>query len=333
MAQLMERDQVGKAQQLADLITNIEAESTPVTSMARKESKPKQNLIEFQAEVFDDVGHQGVVDGKDVDSFQHQQREKLYARGQKVWHNPSVSDFAEETTIKGLSGGEMAHQKAVALIQVKRKIERRALANVDSQPDNGLNPYETRGLPAWIQTTAQTDLPVPEAVRPPAGSVYTGTLADFTEDALTDVLEVQYNIRKSRVTLDGVVASKLKRQITGFSIYQDDVTDKTAVRTFNQNAKEKSIIRVVDKLSTDFGDVRLHLSSYLYTDAVTGAFSDESLRSGLFLDMRHIAMAYTRMPRIKDLEDRGGGPRSIVDAIFALLCYAPHAQSKAQISS
>ena len=333
MPPLMERDQIGKAQQLADLITNIEAEATPVSSMARKESKPKQNLIEYQAEVFDDVGHEGVVDGKDVDSFEHQQREKLYARGQKVWHNPSVSDFAEETTIKGLSGGEMAHQKAVALIQVKRKIERRILANVDSKPDNGLIPYETRGLPAWIQTTAQADLPVPSAVRPPAGSIYSDTLANFTEDSLTDILEAQYNIRKPRVTLDGIVGSKLKRQITGFSIYQDEVNDKVGVRQFNQNAKDKSIIRIVDKLATDFGDVRLHLSSYLYTAAATGAFSDESLRSGLFLDMRYISMAYTRMPRIKDLEDRGGGPRAIVDAIFALLCYAPHAQSKAQISS
>jgi hypothetical protein len=333
MAQLLERDQIGKRQQLADLITNIEAEDTPVTSMARKESKPKQNLIEFQAERYDDTGHDGVVDGKDVDTFHHQQREMLQARGQKVWHNPSVSDFAQETTVAGLAGGEMNRQKAIALVQVKRKQERRVLALADSQPDNGLNPYETRGLPEWIKATAQTDLPVPVSVRTPAASIYSSTLADFTEEAMLDILESQYNVRKSRVSLDGIVGSKLKRAITGFSMYADEVTDKVPVSHFNQDAKSKAMIRIIDRMDTDFGTVRLHLSSYLYTDKATGAMTANSTRSGLFLDMRHIAMAYTRMPRIKDLEDRGGGPRAIVDAIFALLCYAPHGQAKAEIAS
>ncbi len=334
MPPLMERDQVGQRQQLADLITNIEAESTPVSSMARKESKPKQNLIEFQAEVFDDVGHEGVLDGTDVSAFDHQQRHKLTARGQKVWHNPSVSDFSEETTVAGLAGGEMKHQKATALMQVKRKIERRILANVDSQADDAMNPYETRGLPAWIASAAQTDLPVPAAVRTPAASVYSGTLANFSEDEILNILESQYNTRKSRVSLDGIVGSALKRAITGFTVYNDDTNaDLISVRQFNQDAKSKALIRVVDKLDTDFGTVRLHLSSYLYTAAATGAMTANSTRSGLFLDMRHVSLAYTRMPRIKDLEDRGGGPRAIVDAIFALLCYAPHGQAKAEIAS
>lgn len=333
MAMLMEAQQVGQRQHLADLISNLDASNTTITSMIRKEGKPKRKLLEYQAEVYDDTGHEGVLDGKDVSAFDSQQREELQARSQKVWHNPAVSDFAEETTVAGAPGGEMARQKTIALFQVKRKQERRAGSDSDSRPDNGTKPNETRGYAKWVGKAGSGDLPVPEAVRTPADSIYTGTVEAFTEDELAAIQESQYNVRKNKADLDFVMGTKLKRRVTRYSMYQDEVNDTVAVSMFNQDAKSKVMIRVIDRLVTDFGTLRLHLSSYLYTDPKTGAHTAKSTRSGLILDMKMLAMAYTRMPRLKDLEDRGGGPRAICDAIFALLCYAPHGQAKVECES
>jgi len=59
------------------------------------------------------------------------------------------------------------------------------------------------------------------------------------------------------------------------------------------------------------------------TDETTGALTNYSTRSGLFLDMDQMELCYTRLPRVRDLEDRGGGPRANMDMIAAQKCKNP----------
>lgn len=334
MPALYERNQVGKREELADIIANIEVTACPVTSMIRKEKKPNQKVIDFQAEVYPDRGFKGVLDGKDADDFNHTPRYPLKAVSQKVWENPSVTDFAEETVVAGIPGrGEMKRQKAISLVQVKRMGERRFLSDEECREDDGANPNETRGLGKWLQATAQAVFPVPEAVRTPAASIFSGTLAAFTEEKMQDLLQSSFNVRKGNSSLKLVSGTKLKRLISSWSIYAADKTSNTVVRTINQDAKSRQLINVIDRLVCDTGDVDIMLSPYLYCDATSGAQTAKSLRSGFLLDVENLALCYTRMPRIKDLEDRGGGPRAIVDAIFALLNYAPHGMGKIEIEA
>lgn len=326
MPQLMEADQVGKRQELADFITNIEAQATPVTSMIKKGSKPKQTLIECQVEGYPDVGHNGVMDGADVSSFSHVARKKLQVRPQKFWYNPSVSDFAEESDVAGIRS-EMAHQKILGLVLIKRMLEQRILSDEDTKEDDGgSQPNETRGLFSWCDPDAQTLYPVHEDFRTPSDSIYTDALDDLSEEDFCDLLQSSYNEHKRQVSLKGICGSALKRHVSGFSLYSDDVTSKTSTRTFNQDAKSKAIINTIDRLVTDAGDVDLMLSSFLKTAKADGAASANTTRSGLILDMSMLELRYTRMPRIKDLEDRGGGPRAIIDLIAGLVCKNPRGQ-------
>jgi hypothetical protein len=49
---------------------------------------------------------------------------------------------------------------------------------------------------------------------------------------------------------------------------------------------------------------------------------------GYVLDMDMVELRYNRKPRFQELEDRGGGPRGIVDAICALCVKSPLALGK-----
>ncbi len=325
MAALTEAAQVGKREELANYITNVEAQSTPFVSLLPKGSKPNQSLIDFLVEAYPDRGHGGIMDGADVSSFTSVNRKKLQVRSQKFQEAPSVTDFASESNVAGLGmRKEMAHQKVLHLVMLKRQLEQRGLSVSDTAADDGASqPNETRGAFCWTQNAAQGYLPVDADFRTPTSSRYTGALADLSEDDFGDLIQSSYDQQKKPVALKGLVGSALKRHVSSWSNYSDDVASKTTVRTFNQTAKDRSIINVIDKLTMDAGTVDLMLSSYLATDESTGAATDYTTRSGLFINPKLWEMRYTRMPRIRDLEDRGGGPRALMDAIAAFLCKNP----------
>ena len=330
---LFEKDQVGKRESLADLIANIEPEACPASSMMAKRKKPNQAVHDWQLKQYPRRSINGVRDGVDVTDHTHTTRERVHAVAQKIWDNPGISDFADEAEVAGLSKGEMAEQIADSLVLCKRIIEGRVLSNEECSLDNGVNTAnETRGLGKWIDSAAQAQYPVPAEFRTPAGQIFTNPLDEFTETAFNAMMQQAFISRKGPSHLHAFVGIKLKAQISGFSRYDDTVANKTNVRTFNQDAKSKAVINCIDRLVTDQGEVDLHPVSFLMLNA-DGTDSAKTHRSGLFVDLKMVGLAYTRLPRVRRLEDRGGGPRAIVDAIFMLMCDNPLGHLKAEISA
>ena len=310
--------QVGKRQSLADLIANIEAQATPYTSMAQKRERPKQKLHQWQAKAYPVTGHKGVPDMQDAQNFQSNARGLIQCVAQKTWYLPGVSDFAEESEVAGIKKGEMAEQVADALVSVKRQIEKRCLSSSDTQQEgNGNAANETRGTFSWHSATAQTNFPVPAPFLTPAASVFSGAaLSTFNEQVFLAQCASSYKQRKGPFKMDGFVGVDLKQYITAFSKYDDTVNNKTVVRRFNQNADDKQLINVIDRLVMDTGEIDLHLSSFLLTDATAGTDTTGTHISGTFQDMDMCGLAYTRMPRVVQLPYKGGGYTAIVDAIF-----------------
>lgn len=317
MPAAFEAQQVGKRQSWANIIANVETEATPYTSIAEKRSKPAQVLHSWQVKSYPVTGHRGVVDGQDANSFDHNPRKLIQCNSQKTWRKPGVSDFADEAEIVALNKGEMAEQIADAVVTVKRQIEKRCLSAEDTKDDNGTTQgNETRGAFSWISNSAQTLYPVPDGFRTPSAQIYSGTLAAFTENGFLAQCRSSYKQRKGPFKMHAFLGVDLKAQFTNFSKYVDNVANTTPVRQFNQDAASKKMVTCIDKLVLDTGEVDLHLSSYLRTDADTGADTAYTHSSGIVVDMDKVGLAYTRMPRVVKLPYAGGGQKAIVDAIF-----------------
>lgn len=334
MPALFEKDQVGKKDSLAELISCVEVESTPLTSMIQKRAKPNQSKHHWQLKSYPRTGHKGIQDGKDAETFSHNPRKETWGISQKLWHLPAVSDLAEEAEVAGLPQGEMAEQIADSLVLLKRQQEMRICSNEECQEEDGLTKAnETRGLFKWIQATAQDVLPVPEGYRTPAASIFTSTLAALTETAFKGLCRSSFKQRHGAHKLDAFLGVDCKAKFTEWNSYNDTVANKENVKSLVQNASDRSLISVVDRLVLDTGTVDLHLASFLYTDATTGEDTAYTHRSGLVLDMSKIGMAYTRKPRVTKLEYRGGGYKAIVDCILMLMVDNPLGQIKLQISA
>jgi hypothetical protein len=331
MAGIYEKDQVGKREDLADILSCVVAEETPFTSMLAKEGKPSNKIMNFQAKRYPDRAFAGVLDGADVAAYNDQApRALLTAVCQKFVEPWMVSDFGDEAVIAGLPKGEKGEQKAAALINLKFAIEARLLSATECSVDNGSSvPNATRGAINWLLDTAQATYPVDSNFRTPAACRYTGALASLTEAAFQNLLAAAWTSRRGAGVLDGFVGITLKRVFDNWSSLTDagSAFATFPVRTWNQNAESKALVKVIDILKFSEATVRLHPSAYIAKTVGTGADSAYTPRSGLFLDMAMWKLAWTRKPRLVDLEDKGGGPRGFADAILGLKCFNPLGQA------
>jgi len=313
-----ESDLAGKRQSIANIVANVVSDATPFTSMQEKRERPKQVLHTWQVKSYPVTGHRGVLDNKDAALFQSNPRKEVQMRGQKTWYNPAVSDFADEDEIVGIKGGsEMAEQIADAITAVAFQVEKRCLSNEDTKIDDGVKTgNETRGVFQYITPTAQALYPIDAAFRTPAAQVYAGTLANFTQGQFESMCQSSYKQRKGPFKMHAFLGVELKAAFTNFAFYQPNVNNLTPIGQFLQEAKSKKMIKAIDNLVMDTGEVDLHITSFLYTDPDTGADTAFTHKSGIVVDMNMCGLAYTRKPRVIRKPYDGGGQKAIVDAIF-----------------
>lgn len=337
MALLMEKDQVGKRESLADLIANVESDATPFTSMAAKRKRPNNVIHDWQVKTYKKKGHKGVPDGQDAKDFGSNDRTRIHSVSQKVWDLPGVSDFSEESEIAGEPRGEMAAQVADSIVTVKQTVERRCLSDQDCFVQDASNPLaanETRGLFSWAAATAQVTYPVPDKFRPNSSQIYTSTLALFKETSLKNMAKAAWKRRMgSASSMKYFVGIDQKAAISDFTRYDDTVANKTVVRVFNQKAEDQAIINIIDRVVFDTGVIDLLASAHLITDPATGEDTLYTHSSGVGVDMDMVGLAWTRLPRVVKLQYAGGGYKAIVDAIFLLMVDNPTGMFSAYINS
>jgi len=302
--------------------------------MAKKGAEPINPLTQWQADAFNAATvPAGVLSNTDVSSSDFvdnaANRVLLSARIQKFREVPSVDDLAQHVSeVAGIGKKkEMARAVSKSLEQMKRSMEAAFCSDQEGVEQSGATPYKTRGLGKWIQNGAQSDLPVNSAYRTPTASINTTATASLTENNIQDMLQSLYEQTGKAQTYSLVCGPALKRQFTSFTRTQFASTNvASAIRVLNQKDSSK-IVSSVDIFEGDFGTLELIPSLFLAKDATVNAAAVQNGR-GYVLDMDMVELRYNRKPRFQELEDRGGGPRGIVDAICALCVKSPLALGK-----
>lgn len=322
MAGLLEKDQVGKRELLADYITIADAASKPVLAMINKNRKLTNTYVRWQVDDYDDPNLTPQVDGKDVEEFENaaEDRAELATYCHYFRRTAKVSKLAEDVSnVAGASEGELARSITKKLEEIGRDIESVFCGDQDSQADTGAVGYQTRGLGEWItastSTWAHSDQP---AYHPPAASIITTTTGDLTEAHLQGVLGSVWDETGTTKQLDLVCGRTLKTAITGFT-QQNTTTAAVALKTYNTPADQNKIISNITIYEGDFNTVRIHPSQFL----ARASAAVVSNQRGYVLDMSVLEMRWKQMPDSKRLEDRGGGPRALVEAVAALVVKNP----------
>jgi hypothetical protein len=330
-------NQVGKREDLADIIAVVDARETVLTSTLKKGKKPANALVEFQVDSYPTVSTAGVVDGTDV-SFSGSEdfaanRARLGNYIQTFRRTPGVTRLAETVAVvagvnnadpNGTAGStEFNRAKAKAVVQIKRDVEATLLSANGAQADNGTVPFKTRGLGKWLSTTADSVQPQPSSALLPSGQVYDSainsaqTLANFNEESLRTLLQTRWSNTGRAANLIMVTGSDIKNSVTDFSRFLPSRSANTSVRFYNTDATDKKVTSTVDFYDGDFGSLELHLSAFVPTTS-----------TAYILDPDYAEIRTHTAPYFQQLPDLGGGPRGIVETILALCVTGPKAHAK-----
>lgn len=326
MSTLVERNQVGKKQDLSDAFVNADKKSTPFMSAVRKGPRPINTKLEYPVEKFAAPSTTGAVDEADVSSFQDPSAgDALLEARIQTWERAGrLGGLAVTTTEQaGITPRNIKAKKiAKLLIELKRDIETTFLSDNESQADNGVVGNQTRGLGKWISNSAQTNLPVDAAYRTPAGSIDTTALADYSDATITAVLQSMYDQHgQGDIMLDIWAGSTWKRSLGRITFYNKTESGLTAVRRFNQSASDPVIMGKVDMLETDFGTGAVRLTQFINTggDPTTAA----SKRLAYVVPEEYAEARFSDQPNTIDLARTGRNEKFLVTATGALCVTNP----------
>lgn len=320
MPQLTSRNAIGAREDISDVIHKADSKKTSFFTMVKKGTKPMSTQPQWPVESYPDPTSEGAVDEKDVQDFENLGAPDALLSGRiQIWERkPRVSRLAQLVTNQAGIGPRKAYAKAVAkaLVMIVRDIELTALSDNESRAGTSSLGGKIRGLGKWISDTAQTDLPVDAAYRPDAAAIYKGAIASLADDDLVGIMQAIFDkTGDDEMQLIGLCGSTAKRRLSKLTAYMKDEASYTAVRRYG-DADSKVISQKVDLLETDFGQVILRNSSFINTGG--DAKSAASKRLAHFLNMDTISMRFAEAPNARELENAGGGPRGIVEAIGTL---------------
>ena len=318
MALLLEKGyaagtQAGGREDLSNLIANVDAKSTVFTSMAKKGKKPAA----------------GTVDGTDVDmtsagSFTNPAKNRVLAQNyaqifRRVFR---ISSLANEIQVVAGVKSELANGIAKKLVEIKRDMELTFLNDADAQIDDGSsNAYLTKSMGSFLHASGTggggSDLVVNSNFRNNAKTV--NKADEVTETDVQNMLKQLFENTGTIRDYDLLCGTALKRTFTSFTQSATGSDDRLAIKTFNTESSAKAFINVIDVFEGDFGRLRLHPSTFIAESGSAVNFK------GYVIPFDQVEVRYGKLPQIKELQDNGGGPARLIEAVAALVVYNPKA--------
>ena len=307
MANLYEREfqnerplpgaRIGIREELSDLIANVDSKDTPITSMAKRGSKPGNTTFRWQVDRNPDPSIElGILDGADVDPTSPGTNPdfKQYTKGYRTEVENNIHMFRRAVHVSNLTQDilniagvkdELSRQLSKATIDLKRSMELTFTSDILPAIDNGAIPYRTRCLTAWIKSglatavtneqakygisnaAAQSIRPVDSNFTTPSTSIIgTGlTVDNLTENDVQDVMTSVYEQTGQFRSHEAVVGTSLKRQFTNLVYTQrSPAAGSYGTITANRDASAETIKASVDVFEGDFGRLSLIPSQFLH---------------------------------------------------------------------
>jgi hypothetical protein len=306
----------GNREDLTSILTILEPESTPLTSLASKK-KATGTYFEWQVDDLSTASFDGVSEGEDVTSFTNQaaNRTRLANYVQKFRRSFMVSDIQQLVDTAGVSN-EFANAESKAIRELKRDFEAAICSSQDRDLENGAGtPFKTRGMFKWLGVTGQP-ADVPTAFQ----NVANDTTATQSEDTFNEVLEELYSANGmpgGQLTL--IAGPGLKSQISDFS---RAVAATQSTYQVTQTAESKKITLSVNLYEGDFGNVAIVPSVFLLRTSGSATVDSDA---GLLIDPEYVSIFTLKAESRSELEDQGGGQRGFADLIAGISCESPKA--------
>jgi len=274
---LLESSQIGKREDLSDLIATADRKNTPFYNGAKKGAVPKNVVFQWQMDKYNSVtadtsetgassgndlqGTSSTVDGDDAsltDGFADSNTRKLAQNYVHTFDKTvGIGFLAEDVSTVAGAPSELARSVARRIVEMKREIEKHMLSKsnaVTQVTASGTHRtgYKTKALGSFIHEDGKagetsgdmggTDAFTVDSAFQPAASNSTGTIAGIWTGAATTVTEeVIQNVLQGMYEETGTV-----RDFTG-------IVGTSLKRKFTNLASTNTVTSTLNTADTDAG--------------------------------------------------------------------------------
>ena len=316
MAKSASYNVAGNREDISDILTILEPESTPLTSMANK-ATATGTFFEVQVDDLSTASFDGVNEGEDVTSFDNKaaNRARIGNYIQKFRRTYATSDIQEIVNTAGVAS-EFANAEGKAVREIKRDMEAAFCSSQDRQADSGAGaPYKTRGMFKFLGLGGQPS-DIPAFARNVANDT-TGTQTETTFNSVLQELYEANGMPGGQLTL--IAGPTLKKEISDFSRQAGGAGFAFQV---TQPAESKKITLSVNFYEGDFGNVAIIPSTLLNRTSGSATIDGDA---GLLIDPDYVAIHTLKAESNSELENQGGGRRGFADVIAGLAVHSPKA--------
>jgi len=282
----------------------------------------------YQADTYETPEENAHADGVTVTNMKSAGRNRVQMRSLIQYSTKAAGvtkltqDYGNQAGVSDELGAEIAKQTK----ELSRDMEAACLSAQECVVGvSGTTGYKTRGIPNWIQTSAQSQYPVDSAARPPADSVSTTGYGSLSEDIVLNILESIAKTKRSSQTVTAFVGPKLKRLVNNFPMFLPSTAATTNNGSVVNSLRGNVYDRIIDRYNSDFGIIDFIIS---YNNYALGATDALKTHSGLFLHQDMWELAWGDKPNWVQKPYEGGKMEAFCEAIWMLTCWSPKAEGK-----
>jgi hypothetical protein len=322
-------DDGGNREDLRNVLTILEPEDTPFTSMVKKGPAPRSTFVEVLADTLRKPRKSGTREGQDANRGGNKaaKRKRFGTFCHRVMDEFAVSDVQQIISENGGTAGvtnEYGNSKAKCVREVKRDIEAINCADQDHLGGSD-DEMKTRGAMKWLSTTAQSLNPVPDDFLTLSGAVLSGVgtaVPLFTEKQFNGIGKVLKGVYGGKRTYQVISGDSVIETVDNFSRINESTTNSRYQVT--EMADKHEITLQVTVFDSSFARFEMIPSQFVNVDA-NGL---GSLESALILNMALWEMDLLDALHSVDLPPMGGGESGYVKEMHALLCLNPKGNGK-----
>jgi Family of unknown function (DUF5309) len=321
---------VGVQQDWANVVTNVQMVDTPFLGWLPVGKAPVQPERLYQADSFRTPATNSHPDGVPVDGAKSagENRKQLRSVIQYLTKAANVTKLTQDYGNQAGVADELAREITNQTKELSKDIECAFLSAQECVVGaTGTTGYKTRGVPNWIQRSAQATYPVDSTLYPAAAQVDTTATGSLTEDVVLNIMQGIGTTTRSTRPVTAFIAPNLQRAFNNFPMFVPSTASTINAGAYPSEIRGGVLDRGITRYITPFGPLDLVLSYNNYSLSNTGTYTTHS---GFFLhqDMWEVAWGQGGMPKWVQKPYQGGQYEAFCEAIIMLTCWNPKGEGK-----
>lgn len=327
---------VGKKEEWGNFVTNaLDLTNNPLIAWLPMGDKPAQARYDYQADSYKAPARNSHPDGVTVQGATSagEDRVQISALIQYSTKAANVGYLQQEFGNNAAVTDELGSEITKQTVELRNDMENAMLSAQECRVGiSGTVGYMTRGIPNWIQTTAQSVLPVDSTVRPPSGSIDTTATASVTEDKILDVLSSVGLVTQKNETVTCFCGPTGRRLWNNFPMFTPATASTTNGGAYPNPVRGGAFDRGISRYITPFGfeiDLVTSWKNYgLDSSGVAQSGTTYNSHSMLFLHQSKWEFRWGAKPTWTQKAPEGGKFEAFCESVWQLVCKTPRGEAK-----